>query len=276
MELFCLLKNVSYCDIICTRNEVLSMKKHPLDIAIFICLIIIIILLVILVWPRNEDNTKSHNDSKAKEVEKVESKDKKDKSSNTLFTDTTDASNEDEVISYVEEVEQKVKTYTQPSDYQSDFSIRETLEDTFISFTDFIFYDGTIKGVTFDELTDSAKEKILTLYEQIDSLIEKKFPNYKENISSTAKYEYTTVVSKAKELKDSIVSKYKEVVGEDAYNNVVSTFEEDKNNFQDAYSPYVEKGKEIGSQAIEKGKKILDSASSKFDSWYQEFKESRE
>ena len=252
------------------------MKRHPLDIAILICLVIIIILLIILVLPKNENSTKSNNGTKTKEVEKVETEEAKDKSSSTLFTDTTDASNEEEVVSYVEEVEQKVMTYVQSSNDQSDSSIRETLEDTFITLTDFIFYDGTIKGVTFDELTDSAKEKILTLYEQMDSLIEKKFPNYKENISSTAKRGYTTVVSKAKELKDSIVSKYKETVGEDTYNNVVSTFEEDKNNFQDAYSPYVEKGKEIGSQAIEKGKEILDSAGSKFDSWYQEFKESRE
>lgn len=252
------------------------MKRHPLDIAIFICLIIIIILLIILVLPKNENSTKSNNGTKTKEVEKVETEEAKDKSSSTLFTDITDASNEEEVVSYIEEVEQKVMTYVQSSNDQSDSSIRETLEDTFITLTDFIFYDGTIKGVTFDELTDLAKEKILTLYEEMDSAIEKHFPNYKENISSTAERGYTTVVSKAKELKDSIVSKYKETVGEDTYNNVVSTFEEDKNNFQDAYSPYVEKGKEIGSQAIEKGKEILDSASSKFDSWYQEFKESRE
>ena len=42
------------------------MKRHPLDIAIFICLIIIIILLVILVWPRYENNAKSNNDGKTK------------------------------------------------------------------------------------------------------------------------------------------------------------------------------------------------------------------
>ena len=73
-------------------------------------------------------------------------------------------------------------------------------------------------------------------------------------------------------MKDAIISKYKEKVGEDAYNNVVDSFTEDKNRFQDAYSPYVEKGKEIGSQAIEKGKEAIG----KLDSWYQGFKESRE
>lgn len=261
------------------------MKKHPLDIAILICLIIIIVLLVILIWPTGDDTSKknSKKDTETKEVvEKEKSKEKNnstdntssDDSSKTLFTDTAKAQNEEEVVSYISEVEQEVETLAQ--EQQNSKSVKEKLEDTFITLTDFIFYGGSIKGVTFQELTDSAKESVLTLYEKIDSTIESKFPNYKEDIKSTAKKSYTTVVSKASELKDTIISKYKEKVGEEAYNNVVDSFTEDKNRFQDAYTPYVEKGKEIGSQAIEKGKKAVGSAIGKLDSWYQGFKESRE
>ncbi len=261
------------------------MKKHPLDIAILICLIIIIVLLVILIWPTGNDTSKknSKKDIETKEVvEKEKSKEKNnstdntssDDSSKTLFTDTAKAQNEEEVVSYISEVEQEVETLAQ--EQQNSKSVKEKLEDTFITLTDFIFYGGSIKGVTFQELTDSAKESVLTLYEKIDSTIESKFPNYKEDIKSTAKKSYTTVVSKASELKDTIISKYKEKVGEEAYNNVVDSFTEDKNRFQDAYTPYVEKGKEIGSQAIEKGKEAVGSAIGKLDSWYQGFKESRE
>ena len=261
------------------------MKKHPLDIAILICLIIIIVLLVILIWPTGNDTSKknSKKDTETKEVvEKEKSKEKSnstdntgsDDSSKTLFTDTAKANNEEEVVSYISEVEQEVEALSQGQ--QNSKSVKEKLEDTFITLTDFIFYGGSIKGVTFQELTDSAKESVLTLYEKIDSTIESKFPNYKENIKSTAKKSYTTVVSKASELKDTIISKYKEKVGEEAYNNVVDSFTEDKNRFQDAYTPYVEKGKEIGSQAIEKGKEAVGSAIGKLDSWYQGFKESRE
>ena len=261
------------------------MKKHPLDIAILICLIIIIVLLVILIWPTGNDTSKknSKKDTETKEVvEKEKSKEKSnstdntgsDDSSKTLFTDTAKANNEEEVVSYISEVEQEVEALSQGQ--QNSKSVKEKLEDTFITLTDFIFYGGSIKGVTFQELTDSAKESVLTLYEKIDSTIESKFPNYKEDIKSTAKKSYTTVVSKASELKDTIISKYKEKVGEEAYNNVVDSFTEDKNRFQDAYTPYVEKGKEIGSQAIEKGKEAIGSAIGKLDSWYQGFKESRE
>ena len=258
------------------------MKKNPLDIVIIILLVIIIVLLIILIWPKEEQTASKKESNTSENVKKTDQKESSSEStsfsstdtSDTLFTDTSKASNENEVVTYVEEVEKEVETLAASDG--DDKSVKEKLEDTFITLTDFIFYDGTIKGVTFQELTDGAKEKVLDLYEKIDSTIENKFPNYKENIKSTARKSYTTVVTKAKELKDSIVSKYKDYVGEDQYNNTVDTFEEDKNRFQDAYSPYVEKGKEVGTKAIEKGKEVIHSAIGKLDSWYQDYKESRE
>lgn len=258
------------------------MKKNPLDIVIIILLVIIIVLLIILIWPKEEQTASKKESNTSENVKKTDQKESSSEStsfsstdtSDTLFTDTSKASNENEVVTYVEEVEKEVETLAASDG--DDKSVKEKLEDTFITLTDFIFYDGTIKGVTFQELTDGAKEKVLDLYEKIDSTIESKFPNYKENIKSTARKSYTTVVTKAKELKDSIVSKYKDYVGEDQYNNTVDTFEEDKNRFQDAYSPYVEKGKEVGTKAIEKGKEVVHSAIGKLDSWYQDYKESRE
>lgn len=250
------------------------MKKHPLDIAILVCLIIIIILLILLLWPVDRSSSK-----KSSNVSKIVNNNEDNKSSGsstseTLFTDTTKATNEEEVVSYIGEIEREVNTLSNEPDTSKD--VKKSLEDTFITLTDFIFYGGTIKGATFASLTDAAKEKVLTLYEKIDNTIESKFPDYKENIKSTAEKSYTTVVSKASDLKDSIISKYKEKVGEDAYNNVVDNFNEDKNRFQDAYTPYVEKGKEIGSQAIDKGKEVVGSTIDKLDDWYQGFKESRE
>ena len=231
------------------------MKKHPLDIAILICLIIIIVLLVILIWPVSNNSKKSNKEQK--EISKVDFEIK-----------------EEEVVSYICEVEQEVENLSRKQNNSS--SVKEKLENTFIMLTDFIFYGGSIKGVTFYELSDMAKEKVLTLYEKVDSSIESRFPNYKENIKSTAKKGYTTVVSKARDLKDNIISKYKEKVSEEQYNNVVDGFTEDKNRFQDAYQPYIEKGKEIGSKAVDKGKEVINSTIEKLDTWYKGFKESRE
>ena len=244
------------------------MKRHLLDIAILGCLILVIILLVILIWPEEENikNNVPKNDVKTSEASKENKTDiNTENLSATLFTDTTKTNKEEEVISYIEQVETQVNAIAVSKETSNNKTVKETLEDTFITITDFIFYNGTIKGITFQELTDSAKEKVLNSYERIDRTIEKKFPNYKENIKSTANKGYTMVVEKAHELKESIISKYKEKVGEEEYNNVVGDFEEDKNRFQEAYTPYVEKGKEV-----------LDNTISKLDTWYQGFKESRE
>lgn len=258
------------------------MKKHTLDIAIIACSLIVIILTVILVWPTEKENSlKSPKTNKeVNKTEKVNEKDTTEESvheteikENSFLSDTAVASNEAEVVSYVSDVESQISTLNVDS---TDTTMKEKLENTFITLTDFIFYGGTIKGMTFNQLTDTAKEKVLDLYEKIDSKIESCFPNYKENIASSAKKGYTTVVTKAKQLKDEIIAKYKEEVGEEAYNNVVSNYEEDKNRFQDAYTPYVEKGKDIASGAIEKGKEVWDTTKDKLDSWYQNYKESRE
>lgn len=283
-ELFVWLKKVRFCDIIWSRKEAFSMRKNFVDIAIIVLLIIIIILLVILVWPEE----KKSSVKKSKKVEEVEILEKdsitknpvgSDETSGTdtskrLFTDTKKASTEVEVISYIEGVDQEVLALSKTG--ASDKHIKEQLEDTFITLTDFIFYGGVIKGVTFQELTDSAKAKVLSLYESIDSKIESSFPNYKENIQSTAKKSYHTALTLAKELKESILTSYKEKVLEEQYNNIVNNYEEDKNNFQEAYSPYVEKGKEAIDKAYGKGKEFFAQTKDKLSSWYQNFKESRE
>ena len=255
------------------------MKKHTLDIAIVVCSIIVIILVVVLVWPTDKKELASSGNSK-KEVtseEKVEEEVAVNKEEEiqekSLLSDDTKATNEEEVVSYVSDVEARISNLDAES---TNTTMKEKLENTFITLTDFIFYDGTIKGMTFDELTDTAKQEILDLYEKIDSKIESYFPNYKENIASSAKKGYETAITKAKELKEEIIEKYKETVGEDEYNNVVSNIESDKNRLEEAATPYVEKGKEIAGAAVEKGKEVWNTTKDKLDTWYQNFKESRE
>ncbi len=254
------------------------MKKKTLDIIILICLIIIIAMLIFMNFSiKDKANRKELQTPTESKVVSSNQKNKTEDyidSENTLFTDTTKANNEEEVVFYISQVEEEISKLSLSDTTNS--NLKDKFEDTFITLTDFIFYGGSIKGVTFAELTDEAKEKVLLLYEKIDSTIENKFPNYKENIKSTADKGYTTAVSKAISLKNTIIAKYKEKVGEEQYNNVVDSFTQDKNHLQDAYTPYVEKGMEIGSKVMEKGKEVVGNAIDGLDSWYQGFKESRE
>ena len=77
-----------------------------------------------------------------------------------------------------------------------------TLKNTFITLTDFIFYDGEIKGKKFSDLTSSAKEKVIDIYTKIDDKLETKFPNYKENIKGTSKNAYNNIKDKEKVSKE--------------------------------------------------------------------------
>lgn len=252
------------------------MKKDKLTIAIIIVSIGILLTIGILIFL----NVRDKNEKKVQN-QKTEATEKKDKSTkeanqletNTLFLDQTPATSEVEVVAYIDEVNQEVEALTSKQELTP--SIKEKLTNTFITLTDFVFYGGTIKGKTFHELSTSAKEKVISTLETLDSKIETVAPNYKETIKETTVKSYTTVKEKAKSLKDSIVANYKEKVGEEQYNQVVDTYEEDKNRIKEAYSPVIDKGKEVYEKAKDKGKEIYGSTKEKANSWYQKFKESR-
>ena len=106
---------------------------------------------------------------------------------NQVNSSSTDTNIDDEVVTYVNTLK--------------DDSTTSSLKTNFVTLVDFIFYDGTIKGHTFKELTNEAKLKVLEAMIYLDSRVEKYFPNYKEEISSKTGMAYTTV-------KDKVVSSY--------------------------------------------------------------------
>lgn len=103
--------------------------------------------------------------------------------------------NEEDVVKYFEDIELEVKTST---------LFKEKFKEYFILIVDFIFYDGEIKGYHFDELSDSAKAKIIAASLKIDNKIEEYVPNYKESITSTSSKVYNNV-------KDRLVSLYMDI-----------------------------------------------------------------
>ena len=83
-------------------------------------------------------------------------------------------------------------------------SLGESVKESFITLIDFIFYKGTIKGHSFNELSNSVKLKVLSSALYLDSKIDKYFPGYKESISSATKNIYTNV-------KTNIISVYLDI-----------------------------------------------------------------
>ena len=141
-------------------------------------------------------------------------------------------SSDEEFVTYINNVEQEVTTITEKEEITA--QDQKVLENTFITLTDFIFYGGEINGVTFDELTDAAKEKVLDIYDKIDTKIESVFPNYKEDIASTSKDVYANIKKEITELKDKIKDKYIDEYGQEKYDNLEQSYNESKETLKDS------------------------------------------
>lgn len=104
------------------------------------------------------------------------------------FSENTDIVSDAEVIDYINNLEGRLVNYN-----TSDLDLGKSLKEGFVLVVDFIFYDGTIKGRTFDSLSNSAKIKVLQLAFSIDKKIDEYFPGYKEEISSVSTRVYTNL-----------------------------------------------------------------------------------
>lgn len=204
-----------------------------------------------------------------KKEETVANKDSIETKEITIVTeqDTTTIATDEEVVEYIEDVTNEVETLTEEESLSE--KTKQSLKKAFITLTDFIFYDGTIKGKTFKELSYEAQTKILELYEKLDTKIENVFPNYKEDIKDTSTKTYSKAKEKAKELKEKIKSIYIERVGEDTYQKEMDIIKNTKDKVVEKTTPVIAGVKD-------KAKDTYTKTKDKLDEWYKNFKESSE
>lgn len=111
---------------------------------------------------------------------------------------------EEDVITYVENLNNEV------DNANSNMSFKEKFKEKFILVVDFIFYDGEIKGYKFDELTNTAKAKVVFYALKIDSKINDLWPNYKEIIGDKVNDLKAKLIAKYMDVSTTICSKYPE------------------------------------------------------------------
>lgn len=211
-----------------------------------------------------KDNTTINKDKVNDNVidKKEEVIDNNSTNKNNANTNNTNNSNaitysdkDTEVINSLNETLTKVKSNV------SDSGFLDSAKGVFISVVDFLFYDGSISGVTFDELTDSGKRKVLEIASNIDSTIENKFPGYKETISDKASNAFNKaseiIKSGAKDLNDFA----REKLGEDNYQSII-----------DAKDELVYYTKNAINFIGDVSSSLWNSAKDKLDNWYQNFK----
>ena len=175
---------------------------------------------------------------------------------NTNNSNTMTSSDKDtEVINSLNETLTKVKSNVSDNDFL------DSAKGVFISIVDFLFYDGSINGVTFDELTDSGKQKVLEIASSIDSTIENKFPGYKETISDKASNAFNKASEIIKKGANDLNDFAREKLGEDNYQSII-----------DAKDELIVYTKNAINFIGDVSSSLWNSTKDKLNNWYQNFK----
>ncbi len=190
--------------------------------------------------------------------------DKKEEIINNTNTNNTNTNNSNtitysdkdtEVINSLNETLTKVKSNVSDNDFL------DSAKGVFISIVDFLFYDGSINGVTFDELSDSGKQKVLEIASSIDSTIENKFPGYKETISDKASNAFNKASEIIKKGANDLNDFAREKLGEDNYQSII-----------DAKDELIVYTKNAINFIGDVSSSLWNSTKDKLNNWYQNFK----
>lgn len=142
-----------------------------------------------------------------------------------------------------------------------DENFKDKASSTFISIVDFLFYDGTIKGISFDELTEKGKEKVLEISSKIDVKLEEKCPGYKEKISNSTSKAYQKASEIIKKSAKNINDFAKSALGDENYQAII-----------DAKDELAKYSKEALNFVTGAGSKVFNNTKEKLNEWYQNFK----
>lgn len=205
----------------------------------------------------NENVNEIKEETKGKEIYEEVPK----KNNETIKNEITkpNLSNKDNTI--INEMDNTLNSIDNESS-SSNFS--DKAKATFISIVDFLFYDGTIKGITFNELTDDGKQKVLEIANKIDVKLEEVSPGYKDKISSTTSNAYNKASEIIKSGASSLNNFAKEKLGDENYNSII-----------DAKDELVKYSKNALNLVGSAGSKLFSSTKDKLNDWYQNFKNNK-
>lgn len=162
----------------------------------------------------------------------------------SYFTEEVEASKDEQIaLEYFDTLKHDVTTI---SSYENVERFKDSITQSFIYLTDFIFFDGELEGIKFKDLTTETKASVITTYVEIDELIMSIYPNYKENLSD----KYDSVKQFFTELYESNLS------------------EEAKQNIENTTSNVSEVVDMAGGYAGD----VYDTAKTKVKTWYTDFK----
>ena len=203
----------------------------------------------------NKSNVSNNDGTNSKNIESNSNTD--DSTSNNVTSEVVEYSSNDAVV--INSLESSLNSINNGDADSKSFG--DSAKGVFVSIVDFLFYDGEINGVTFDELTDSGKQKVLEIANKVDGAIESKIPGYKETISDTASKAFNKASEVIKSGANNLNNFAREKLGEENYQSII-----------DAKDELVYYTKNAISFLGDVGGKAFNSIKDKVSSWYQDFK----
>lgn len=205
---------------------------------------------------KEEIKEKEDNKEEIKIDSKPNDNENKDVSNNKDTIKNNNYNEKDNIV--IDELNNTLKNIEKST---RDENFKDKASSTFISIVDFLFYDGTIKGVTFDELTEKGKEKVLEIASKIDVKLEEKCPGYKETISNNTSKAYQKASEIIKNGAKNINDFAKNALGDENYQAII-----------DAKDELVKYSKESLNYVTGAGSKVFNNTKEKLNEWYQNFK----
>ena len=205
---------------------------------------------------KEEIKEKEDNKEEIKIDSKPNDNENKDISNNKDTIKNDNYNEKDNIV--IDELNNTLKNIEESA---QDENFKDKASSTFISIVDFLFYDGTIKGISFDELTEKGKEKVLEISSKIDVKLEEKCPGYKEKISNSTSKAYQKASKIIKKGAKNINDFAKSALGDENYQAII-----------DAKDELVKYSKESLNYVTGAGSKVFNNTKEKLNEWYQNFK----
>ena len=169
-----------------------------------------------------------------------------------IYEPNNNVSNEDEVISFLENVSNKADEWTLSDKFSS---VKEDVTSGVATFILFMSGDSTIGGYTFSSLTEAGKQKVEVLFMKMDNKLENKFPGYKNKIGEKwdvvkkfTSEKYNIIKNK---VKNYIVEKVGEENYEEALNNFSAGFKDMKDSFSNTFDYIGDKAEDLKDKVVD-------------------------
>lgn len=195
----------------------------------------------------NTSKNKTNNSSKQNTNNSSNNVTSSNNSGNTSKNTTSNSGANNSSSQVTKSADEEVLAYVNTLQTNANNGITDTLKSGFITIVDFLFYDGTIAGHTFSELTTSAKLEVLKAALWVDDKIDSVFPGYKETISNGANKVYTSV-------KSMIVSTYLDITTSicSSHSDLCASAKEDFQSLKQSFGFTWDMIKDLASSGLDK------------------------